>query len=91
MYGKIISIHVIDLIDVVKTDAWLSHLLSRRVWTLAGVPVITRSVERYRFTAFALVVVHLVTLFDFNLMHFNWATAFATHYNFGAHDLTYVD
>lgn len=68
-----------------------SYLLPWRVWTLTGVPVIASSVERYRFTAFALVVVHLVTLFDFNFMHFYWATAFAAHYNFGAHDLTCAD
>lgn len=67
------------------------YLLPRRVWTLAGVPVVASSVERYRFTAFAFVVVHLVTLFDFNRMYFYRATAFAAHYDFGAHDLTCAD
>lgn len=67
------------------------YLLSWRIWTLTGVPVITRSMEWYRFTTFALVVVHLVTFFDFNLMHFYGATTFTTHYDFGAHDLTYAD
>lgn len=66
----------------------ICYLLSGRVRALAGFPVVTRPVERYRFTALALVVVHLVAFFDFDLMNFYRATAFAAHYDFGAHHLT---
>lgn len=58
------------------------QLLAGAVGTLAGVLVVAGPVERDVLVAAALLVVHLVALFDRDLVHLDGATALTGHQDF---------
>ena len=62
-------------------------LLPRRVGALAGLLVVVGPVERHELVAGALLVEHVVALFDGDLVHLDGAARLAGHQDLGRYDL----
>ena len=68
---------------------WSSHLFSRIVWTLSRPPVVLGSVEGHERVALALLVVHLVALFDRNPVKLDGAAVLRRVQDLLTHNLTW--